>query len=69
MKNTASNPNATTQHQAKGSRQNTGPGAANRRENSSNAASASQEASNAAKRGEPLPAEKRSDRSPKQENL
>ena len=69
MKNTASNPNATTQHQARDSRQNTGPGAANRREESTNAASASQEATNAAKRGEALRVEKRTDRSPKQENL
>lgn len=69
MKNTASSPNATTQQQSKGSRQNVGAGAAAQGGAATNAASASQRADGPAKRGEPLPAEKKSDRSPKQENL
>lgn len=71
MKNTASSPHATTQSQNKGSRQNTGPGAANASDDRSrgNAGSASQRADAAAKRGEPLAANTPNERSPKQENL
>lgn len=71
MKTTASSPHATTTKQNKGSRQNTGPGAATRsaKDDTTNAGSASQRADAAAKRGEPLPAEDKRDRSPKQENL
>lgn len=69
MKNTASNPNATTQAQTKDSRQNQTPGGAGARNNPTNSASASQQASEKAKRGEPLSANKTSERSPKQENL
>lgn len=69
MKNTASNPNATTQQQGKDSRLNQTAGAAGARNNPTNAASASQQATEKAKRGEPLSANKNSERSPKQENL
>lgn len=68
MKHTASSPNATTQQQNKDSRQNSG-GAAAQGKAAGNAASASQRADAAAKRGEPLSANKQADRSPKQENL
>jgi hypothetical protein len=69
MKNTASSPNAATQQQNKDSRQNTGAGAAAQGRSATNAASASQRADGPAKRGEPSSADKKSDRSPKQENL
>jgi hypothetical protein len=73
MKTTAANPNATTQQQTRGSRQNTESGAATAAQkspgSSTNAASSSQRATERAKRGEPLNAENKRDRSPKQENL
>jgi hypothetical protein len=68
MKNTPSNPNATTSQQNKDSRQNPGPGAGTDRA-PTNAASSSQQATERAKRGEPVAANKKSERSPKQENL
>jgi hypothetical protein len=68
MKPTASSPNAATQQQAKNSRQNTSAGAA-AQGSANNAASSSQRADGPAKRGEPSSADKKSDRSPKQENL
>jgi hypothetical protein len=67
MKKTASSPDATTQHQAKDSRQQGGADRAGKSD--TNAASASQRADAPAKRGEPRSAESKSDRSPKQENL
>ena len=69
MKNTASSPHATTQQQAKDSRQNASGGAATQNRNVATAASASQRADGPAKRGEPLVANKPAERSPKQENL
>jgi hypothetical protein len=70
MKPTAANPNATTQRQKKDSRLNTGPGAATTRRRTTTAAtSASEKATASARRGEPLKAKNKSERSPKQENL
>jgi hypothetical protein len=69
MKTTAANPNATTQRQSRDSRQNTETGAATQKSSPTNAASSSQRATERAKRGEPLSAASRKDRSPKQENL
>jgi hypothetical protein len=70
MKKTAANPNTATERQGKDSRQNTGPGAASSKSERTHAAeSASQRATAHARRGEPLKADSKSDRSPKQENL
>lgn len=68
MKSTAADPKATTQVQNKDARPQSG-GAANQGTKSNTAASASHEATERAKRGEPLQANKPSERSPKQENL
>lgn len=69
MKTNAANPKATTQNQVRDSRQNTENGAQAQPNASTNAASSSARATERAKRGEPLTAENRRDRSPKQENL
>jgi hypothetical protein len=66
--NPSSSSKPATERQAKDSRQNTGPGAATDR-GPTNAASASQQSTERAKQGEIQPANKKSDRSPKQENL
>ena len=63
MKSTASNPNAATEHQKKDSRQNTTSPSQQQPVNT--AASASEKATARARQGEPLPADKKSDRSPK----
>jgi hypothetical protein len=68
VKTTSSSRNATTTKQAGNSRQKA-PGADTRDASQSKGGSSSERATSRAKRGEPLSAGKKSDRSPKQENL
>jgi hypothetical protein len=69
MKATASRTNTTTQQQKKNSRLQDGPGAAKPQRTTSAGASASDKATARARNGEPLKADTKKDRSPKQENL
>ena len=69
MKTNAANPNATTQNQARDSRQNTETGAQAQQAKTTHTPSSSERATERAKRGELITAENPRDRSPKQENL